>query len=309
MKNSNISPTSDDGWKIHSLNIHGGFFEQKIASIVNNCLPNQLYYITSEYPVEVSNEESRLDVLGFLPNTGNPGKGIYFPIECKKHNPDFIDWIFYPTVQNKIINPNYSYYSHIELYTAKDENGYSSKIGMIDKLFPDIPISSDCREVRGNYSNVPNGTKTKTANNSITEASYQVTLATHSLVNEHFKLNEKQINDNNEYLFGKYIYIPIIVTTANLFFLDYSIDNIEISSGEIDTGKVKLDPIDMLWYEYPIPPHLQLEIDLKMPIRRTTVYNLRKFDYAVRRDILIVNANKFENALKWLLHFENLLFD
>ncbi|MHB8089252.1 MAG: hypothetical protein ACYDH2_13500 [Anaerolineaceae bacterium] len=303
------TPTSDNDWKIHALNVHGGFFEQKIASIVNNCLPNQLYYISSEYPVEVSNEESRLDILGFLPSTWNPKNGIFFPIECKKHNPEFIDWIFYPTVQNKIINPNYSYFSHIELYNSQNEKGYSSKIGMTDKLFPDIPISGDCREVRGNYSNITNGIKTKTANNSITEASYQVTLATHSLLNEHSKSNEKQINNNNGYLFGKYIYIPIIVTTANLFLLDYQIADIETSSGEINIDKVKLETIDMLWYEYPIPPHLQVEIDLKMPNKSITVYNLRKFDYAVRRDILVVNSNKFENALKWLTRFDNLLFD
>jgi hypothetical protein len=303
------TPTSDDDWKIHALNIHGGFFEQKIASIVHKCLPNQLYYITSEYPVEVSNEESRLDVLGFVPSSWNPKNGIFFPIECKKHNPEFIDWIFYPKVQEKVIGSTFSYFSHAGLYTVKNEKGFLSKIGMTDKLPPEKPVSSDGREVRGNYINTTNGGKTKTANNSITEASYQVTLATHSLINEHLKLNEKQIKENIEYAPGNFVFIPIIVTTANLFMLDYCIDNIETSTGEIALDKVKLEPLDLLWYEYPIPPHLQLEIDIKSPDSRTNVYNLRKFDYAVRRNILVVNADKFEGALRWLIRFGNLIFD
>jgi len=305
------TPTSDDDWKVHALNVHGGFFEQKVASIINDYNPKKLFFITSEYPVRVAQEESRLDVLGFIPYSINPnsGSGIYLTIECKKHNADFVDWVFFPTIQNQLFGVDYSQCAFLKTYPYNNEFLVKTKIELSKKRYTNKPISGDSREVRGTYKDVSNGIKTKTSNSSITEASYQVTLATHSIINEHIRLNDENIKHNQNSLFGVYIYVPVIVTTANLYLLDYKVDDIDTLTGEIAFDKTKLNPVNWLWYEYPIPPHLQLDMEVDNSDKMTTINNLRNFDYAVRRNIMVVNSAKIEEALSWLIQFQHNAFD
>ena len=176
------TPISDDDWKIHALNVHGGFFEQKVASIIKEFSPEELSFVTSEYPVRVAQEESRLDILGFISFFSDPRSrsGIYLAIECKKHNAEFIDWIFYPTIQNQLYGESHSKCTFLKAFSSTTQTGIKTKIALSHKQNSDKPISGDCREVRGTYKDVANGIKTKTSNSSINEASYQVTLATHS---------------------------------------------------------------------------------------------------------------------------------
>lgn len=304
------TPTSDNDWKIHALNVHGGFFEQKVSYIINNFNPKKLHFITSEYPVEVSHEESRLDVLGFIPyilSEGN-GSGIFLTIECKKHNPELNDWIFYPKIQNLLYGEDYSQCSFLKTYPSTFDDGVHARIELSERRYSDKPISGDCREVRGTYKDVSNGIKTKTSNSSITDASYQVTLATHSIVNEHVKLLDENIKKNNTPSYTVNAYIPIIVTTANLFLLDYKLTDIDSKSGEISFDNAKLQSVDWLWYEYPVPPHLQMDIDIDFSHKTTNIKNLRKYDFAVRRNILIVNSAQIEVALAWLIQLQHSLF-
>jgi len=88
----NTPPTmTDDEYTIHALNIHSTFFERKCQHVVNQSKDWKV--IETNYPVTSGNQNSNLDIWA------ERGKGraqlIELPIECKKNNPDFIDWIFF----------------------------------------------------------------------------------------------------------------------------------------------------------------------------------------------------------------------
>ncbi len=298
------APVTDDDWKIHALNVHGNFFQNKVAQTINTFNPQRLRFITTEYPVEYprdhSREESRLDVLGFIPAQHNYQSGIYLIIECKKANPEFIDWLFYPTVQNQLFDPNHSQITVVRNTTVNKTQQYDefiAELGLTRGLpVSNVQISGDCREVRGSYENVSKGIKTKTSNATITDASYQVVLATHSIASDHRDANTKLLDENSRPVLDRYLYMPMIVTTANLFTIEYNLDDVDISSGEIPLDKVTLKPADMVFYEYPIPPHLQIVSDTKY----IKPYDF-SMDYRVRRYILIANAKCLDKALNWMI--------
>ena len=64
-------PSTDFEWTIHSLNIHGLFFQEWCASVVQHS--NNWDLMTTEYPVEypppngpIRGKESRLDIRAHL---------------------------------------------------------------------------------------------------------------------------------------------------------------------------------------------------------------------------------------------------
>src|SRR4051794_19913157 len=90
-------PATEDEWIIHSINIHGVFFERWCQKKISATFPWRVK--STNYPVEypppngpLRGKESALDIraeiqLGDLLLT--------LTIECKKNNPDFVKWIFF----------------------------------------------------------------------------------------------------------------------------------------------------------------------------------------------------------------------
>ncbi len=93
-----MRPETDHEWTIHSINIHGVFFERWAQKIIEDSKNWML--VSSNYPVAYPpNEfiqESTLDVRAEMVSAIYGGWKLTLIIECKKNNPDFIDWIFFP---------------------------------------------------------------------------------------------------------------------------------------------------------------------------------------------------------------------
>src|SRR5258706_11920355 len=96
-------PTTDDEWTVHSLNIQGTLFERKCREVIANFPGWSL--LPPSYPVEFPvtrdannvnrGKASNLDIWA---EWKVPWGSIYRSIllvECKKCNPDFVDWIFF----------------------------------------------------------------------------------------------------------------------------------------------------------------------------------------------------------------------
>ena len=129
------------------------------------------------------------------------------------------------------------------------------------------------------------------------------------MINKQVQLNNENIKQTTNSLFEVYAYLPIIITTANLYILDYEVNDIDTSTGEISLDKAKLNPVNWLWYEYPIPPHLQLDMEIDFNNKITTQNNFRKFDYDVRRNIMVINSGKIEETLDWLIRHQDNVID
>ncbi len=297
--------STDHEWIIHSLNIHGLFFQRKCVELINT-LPvksQHIKVIDTEYPVEypqqrimdMKNKESRLDIFARISDQFYVDRAINLVIECKKNNPDYTNWVFFE---------KYPDYDPKQDFIATFDNGNEGACYTAQSTQIGGYVSSDGREVKENYSNLNVRDKTKTTNANIEDACYQVVVATHSLLDEQyirFTLpREKRINSQ----LSLYLFIPIIVTTANLYICEYSVSDVSIDRGEISLEKPKLKEVKSLLFEYPIPPHLQLHNGKW----RANTQNAGR-DISYRRDIYIVNSQEFQDMLIRLICTSQNLLD
>lgn len=287
-----IEDYDNHNWTIHSLNIHGTFFQRMIASRLLE--KERINNVILEYPVEYPagsrgkrGEESRLDIYANFADRYNRSRQVDLFIECKKANPEFVDWVFFPKFEG-------DYENRTVLIGITTTTIYENTPDIVfgnSRVGWDIPIADDARETRGDYKDVSKGIKTKSSNASITEASYQVVLATHAIAE--IEMSSKLEADD---IGSPVVFLPVIVTTANLFICEYDPADVSLDTGQIEIEKAKLQPIDKVIYRYPIPPHLQLELyggnDSKVTNSATGFS---------RRDILVMNSKKFDETLSLVL--------
>jgi hypothetical protein len=291
-------PTSQEEWTVHALNIHGVFFERKCAEIVASI--TNWNVVSTNYPVEYPppngpwrGKESSLDIraLKLLPNN----QVLDIQIECKKANPEFVNWIFFPKRCITANAPFRTTASSNEL-PESGSGSWSSKV-IVQSGFTEMLVASDSREVRGNYLSQKGGNKTKTSNASIQEASYQVAIGNRAIVNEDSELLSKARNSGQHTTppWTLKTYIPIIVTTACLFQASFSANEVDVSTGEIPLSSVTLTPVTNVLYEYPLPKQLQHSPADSLPA--LTGVEIELF---TRMDIIVVQAQFLAEMLNSL---------
>ena len=178
-------------------------------------------------------------------------------IECKKANPEFVNWVFF-----KVDHPTFFEFSRVDNMPKEETASSWSSAVSIHRGGPLIvPVVNDAREVRGNYPEYPKkNDKTKTSNAAIQDAAYQVALALRAIVAEEKTLREKaRVSPQHPSPPWKTkVYIPLIVTTAKLFTIQFEPESVKLDVGEIDFRDVKLLPTEgCVVYEYALPKHLQ----------------------------------------------------
>src|SRR3989344_1663952 len=80
---------------IDALNIHGSFFHKKCIEAISNT--ENLSVIEKEFPVELDNEKTKIDIIAknYFSNLES-----YFIIECKKADNNFKTWVFLPDIKH-----------------------------------------------------------------------------------------------------------------------------------------------------------------------------------------------------------------
>jgi hypothetical protein len=159
-------------------------------------------------------------------------------------------------------------------------------------------ISNDSREVRGDYSKNRQGDKTKTSNAAIQEAAYQVAIAQRAIVQRDSELLAKAQKANG--LQGPpwktKVYLPIIVTTANLYQVNFDINDVSIKTGEVINTAPTLSPVNSLIYEYPLPKVLQ-----HTPLDPMIELDDTNLDLFSRMDIFVVRSAHLQKFLDELV--------
>jgi len=292
-----VFPVSDSDWTIHSLNIQGTFFERWCQEIIKK---SNWDVVSSNYPVEYpphngpfAGEQSTLDIYAKLAK-----KTIVLTllVECKKNNPDFIDWVFF-----EHSNSNRPKHFTGSLIANKLLDDTQNKWETTSMLSPMISLewipTSDAWETRGSYLEYKKGDKTKTSNAAITQAAHQIALATKAIVNEELNnnivLSSRSVEAEKPY--DHQIFIPTIVTTAKLYTCKFNSKDIDGANGEIPFSKVTLEEQPYLLYEYPLPVHFH-----SVPLDKVGVIKTGNKDFGTRMDILVVNSSKFSEFLSKL---------
>lgn len=291
-------PESQNDWTVHALNIHGVFFERKCAEEVAAAPEWQV--VSTNYPVEYPppngpwrGKESSLDIRAQKVFEGSQVFDIQ--IECKKANPEFVNWIFFPKRGNSTAAPFRTMASTNEL--PESGSGPWSMKAFMQNGTTRMTVATECREVRGDYLSQKGGSKTKTSNSSIQEASYQVALANRAIVHEDGELlnHARASGQHATPPWSKKTYIPFIVTTARLFRVSFTASDVSLDGGEIPLSAVALEPITSVLYEYPLPKHLQ-----HTPADPLPALSGLEIESFTRLDIIVVQAESLSSFLKTL---------
>jgi hypothetical protein len=250
-------PETEHEWTIHSLNIHGLFFQRKCEAVVRN--QGGWKVEMTEYPVEYPpygtgpTAESALDIYA----EHNVAKcRLTLLIECKKANPEFVDWIFFV----KQGEPSPIRYTKIDIDSAAPGTAlWWSKLLSSTEGLSGL-LANEARESRGSYVRRKGNDRTKTSNAAITEAARQVALATQAIKYERINFLRRISHPVPQppQPFKRQVFLPVIVTTARLFACDFNPAAVSIDDGEIPWDKVTLTPQKWLYYEYPMSRALQL---------------------------------------------------
>ena len=233
-------PQSEEEWIVQAINIHGFFFESWCRTAIESL--GRWKVLSTYEPVSVSGKESNLDIWAEY-RSSNSEHILNILIECKKANPEFVKWIFFPRMQT----PKTNAIVVSEAVIGEDKNTptiWRAKTGPSQKFpFKDISVAMEAREVRGEYMQTKDDkTKTRTANASIMEASYQIALATQSIFAA-VRKNARELTDGarTSVPWKHHTFLPIIVTTAELFICGFDPNEISDSTGEIPWGKVVIE--------------------------------------------------------------------
>jgi hypothetical protein len=304
-------PVSDHEWTVHSLNIHGIFFERWCKHVIENS--PQWYVRATQYPVafspqagplhKVGGHESALDIRAEL--SYRDDRLLNLLIECKKNNPEFIEWMFFPT--SKPSTDDHLIIPAVSCPTARKDVQHHILRPMLKDLYLGVPVADESRETRGDYQSIKADRKTKTANDSISSAAHQVALATQAIFLEEASSNlpEKPIKGAKKLRVEKQIFIPAIVTTARLYLCEFDPADISPTEGVIPFDKVSMIEKPYLIYKYPLPVHLQMD-------RGHILYlsSSNKLESLVRMHIFVVNSAHFSEFLTFLKErFTNLFWD
>jgi hypothetical protein len=315
-------PQSDHDWTIHSLNIHGTLFERKCRQVIEQSTGWSVVAVNDPvgFPRYInephSGHNSSLDIHAESTSRRSYDPVVTLLIECKKHNPDFIDWVLFSDPSPRdlrlgsvVIHRAGEFRAQSIKNTSRtDKRGGWTTKRALTRLTTQLPLCTDARETRGTYNDQRGNTKkTKTTNDNIENAARQIAIAAQCVGVEKFhtwqslgkRLEEASGRDRQDETFRERIFIvPMIVTTANLMVCHFDTADIDIALGEIPFDRATLEPVDAVMYEYPLPLYLQ-----HVPDSYASGPPRVEGSDLERMDILVVRSSALSEALKsrlWL---------
>ena len=221
-------------------------------------------------------------------------KTLNLLVECKKNNPIFVDWIFFPDdIESRtrfLLLPEVNVHHELDdKYRVSLHISYANRDVFKRKLNNPVQFASQGRETRGKYAQYQNASdKTKTSNAAIEEAAYQVALATQAMILSTLKVVDEH---KNAPPWRQQIFVPVVVTTANLFKCDFEPSQVNPATGEIPYASANLKRCPYLVFFYPLRPHLQ---DMEASVKGTGKTLVLQHE---RIPIFIVHSEQFTNFL------------
>lgn len=266
-----------------ALNEHGFLFQSRLAQLFG---PKGLWkLVATEVPVAapLTDQETRIDLLieraGDM--VGYPWQGV---IEAKRSHPDYKYWVFFDESPRLAAHPDAQLFIQSTALVSRDQDGYTRRTKRVMWL----PKQNGLRtfnyylEAKENFSG--KGTRSAT-NSTIEDALNQVTLGAIGLADKMELLKQD---------FARFV--PIIVTTANIYSANYGKDDVSLDRGELAAAKLKLEELPWVCVNYALGDRLANAAQLT-----TNIAGSLPTDVGVRslRSVFIVQSTKLLAFLQW----------
>jgi len=216
-------------------------------------------------------------------------------IECKKNNPEFVNWVFF----NRFRTPRDAFnVSQVENKPREaPASGWDTSSAIRNIGGPGDVVADEARETKGDYAHIRGGDKTKTSNRAIQDAAYQVALATQAIIEEDSSISGRlgMRSGASAPPWKIKAYIPAIVTTAKLFVCDFDPANVNPVTGEVPFDQASIFEAPSVVFEYTLPRHLQFG-----PATISGSYGEGLVDLFTRIHVLVIQSQHFAEILRGL---------
>ncbi|RLG15058.1 MAG: hypothetical protein DRN66_00455 [Candidatus Nanohalarchaeota archaeon] len=236
-----------DKFILDSLNMHGSFFHRKCIAEIAKI--NTFGVVEKEFPVQVNDEKTKIDIIA----ARDAQVLNYYVIECKKVHEDFKCWVFFPDGkldERDVSDINIIGKSPIIIDSIFHTPLNTKKLGRYvfnHELDTKLKFCYDGYEIKLDYAKENKLNKanlTKTRKNNIENACNQVLLGTRG----YSKFKVKKLPP---YIKRNFFFFPLIITTAKLFTIETTSENIDLIKGEtIKDSEVAVISVPWLIYNY-----------------------------------------------------------
>ncbi|AJW71044.1 hypothetical protein [Nitrosopumilus adriaticus] len=200
-----------------------------------------------------------IDATKVIPIEFDPTIVFRLCVEVKKNDPRYSDWCFFQLKQNtepmRVISKNIRRDGRIELFNISKTDRHGDPIFVQTNQYPhwsifkhdisDFALALQNEQIKPEYFR---SEKTK-----VDETARQIIKGTYGCILDDII---KQVSSGNGYSNSPNIYIPIIVTNANLYLCKFDLEDIDTSMGHI-TKDPKYEKVDSIIYEHPTPKEVQ----------------------------------------------------
>jgi hypothetical protein len=275
--------------RTHALNVEGIFFQHRVADIFRRA---GWTVAAEEYPVAFPpgnwptvGKEGRLDI---RVEKRFPERRIVLAVECKKADPDFKDWVFFPKGHDESIKSAQIIRKEKDgvATTATGHGRWEITTAIVG--IDTGPTCQDARELKAEHGKTNSW---KSATERIEKACYQAVQATQALVTEIGRRQGLLLNNQMEPEVTTAV-MPMVVTTANLFLCHFDAKNVSLQTGEIDRALVSYEAVNLIILEYPLPVHLQMQPmePLKVPPEDVNTF--------AKKHVFIITGSGLETFLQ-----------
>ena len=250
--------------------------------------PSMFQEAVSESQNQFLKKETSIDALG-----GCTVKNLHYLLcsQVKKLDPKYVDWCFFQQspLGNKFHVTTKSTIGGglVDLMTIPNtDRGEEKEIHIqIEEL--DVPgLTFTCSDFGVALHKDPKNNVYKFQNSSLNNAVIQCIEGTYGAI---VTALVHQVSTGDGYKIDSQIYIPLVVTNANLFYCDYDVNNIDSKTRKMSDLNFK--SLDHIVYEYALPMSVQFPKSI-LGIRDTAQLSL-----AIRWPVLITNPAGLENIL------------
>lgn len=233
-----------------ALEEQGHLFQERCMFDITHKVSG-LTFKSKEYPVSVGETQTSVDFI-FRAKNRQP-RFMYFVFECKRANPKYSNWLFSRSLPPAPVNRSLLV---TKLTTQSMKHDFTHPAAVTThELYSELkyndfvdPYGIEVRDKR-------EGDPTK----STFGACQQVLTGIAGLVTE-----EKQRLEDGKVSSFESLYIPIVLTTANLFKTEFRARDVDISTGRIDADKTKTTPAKWIAVDLPTTGPLQVTLPAGM---------------------------------------------